>query len=129
MKIVLILLCATILVPIACPVNDRGVRAGRRCPYGGSVAGASGGRLVLDKRFQPRERVIPLPGDAIEGAPGLVEPPRVELEEVLAPLMNAPDEAGVSKNPEMFGDRLAREWRAFRKTCNRAPRPSAERRQ
>ena len=80
----------------------------------------------LDKRLQPRERLVPLPGDAIEGTSRFIERLRLELEEVLASPANAPNQAGVLEHPKVLGDRLARERRTPRETRDRESRSSAE---
>src|SRR5260221_4457957 len=48
------------------------------------------GFSFLDKRLQPSQRLVPLPGDEVEGAPGSIERLRLERKAVLAPPANAP---------------------------------------
>ncbi|MDB5300816.1 MAG: hypothetical protein JWO87_2479, partial [Phycisphaerales bacterium] len=53
--------------------------------------------------------MIPLPGDAIEGASRFIQPPGLKLKEIFASPANAANQAGVLKDPKVLGDRLAGE--------------------
>jgi hypothetical protein len=81
---------------------------------------------LFDKGLQSRQRIVPLTGDAIEGAARLVDRLRLELEELFASLSNASDEAGVLEDAKMLGDRLPREGGAFGQARDRTPRAAAE---
>jgi hypothetical protein len=81
---------------------------------------------LLDERLQPRQRVVPLAGDAVEGAAGFVDRLGLELEEPFASLSKASDEAGVLEHAKMLGDGLSGERGAFGEARDRAPRTAAE---
>jgi hypothetical protein len=68
--------------------------------------------LLLDESLEPREGIIPLAGDSVEGTAGLVEWLGLELEEILSAAADIADEAGVLEDAKMFGDRLAGEGEA-----------------
>jgi len=70
-------------------------------------------RLILDKRFKSRERVVPLSGDEVEVVFHFFERLRIKLEEVFAACADAVDDFCALENAEMFGDGLARESRAM----------------
>jgi len=70
-------------------------------------------KLFLDERFQPGYCDIPLLGDAVEGKSRFVERMALELEEIFAAMANAADQANILQDTQVFGDRLARECRAF----------------
>src|SRR5438128_1574296 len=73
----------------------------------------------LDERLEPREGIIPLSGDSIECSSRFIERIGLKLEDVFAPPVNAPDEAGTLEHLKVLGDRLAGEGRTFREPSDR----------
>ena len=66
-------------------------------------------RSLLDKRFQPLQRIVPLRGNLIEIRPQFPEMLRPEREQTLAPGADAAHYAGAFKDAKMLGDRLTRQ--------------------
>src|ERR1700730_8608615 len=77
---------------------------------------------MLAERFQSRQSIVPLIGNAIEVRPGLLERLRPEREQALASDAYAVHDAGAFQHAKMLGDRLSRHHRAFRKPGDRLRR-------
>src|ERR1700730_12538191 len=74
---------------------------------------------ILDERFQSRQGIVPLIGNAIEVRSGLLERLRPEREQALASDAYAMHDTGAFQHVKMLGDRLSRHRRAFREPRNR----------
>jgi hypothetical protein len=82
--------------------------------------------LSLHEHLQPRQRLIPLPRNAIKRASRLIQSLRLELKEVFASPANPANQPGLLEHPKMLGDRLPRERRTFGETSDREWHPFAE---
>lgn len=91
--------------------------------------GHSSTRFLLDQRFEAAERLVPFCRDAVKVVAEIVDRLRVELVEAFAAGADAAHNLGVLENPQVFGDRLAREMRAVCELRNRARLTAAEPRQ
>lgn len=74
--------------------------------------------LFFHKCFQSAQRLIPLPGYLVQRVLRLIKRARLDAKETLTPLSDAPDEARIFQNPQVFRDRLARDSGAFGQLCD-----------
>src|SRR5258708_19979300 len=65
--------------------------------------------LVLDERFEPRQRVVPLPGDVVEIFPRVRDRLRLEREQAFAPDAVAAHDARALEYAQMLCHRLPRQ--------------------
>jgi hypothetical protein len=65
--------------------------------------------LFLNICFQPRQGLVPLPGDSIQGIAGFMKGPGLKLEEIFAPAANTSNQARALENAKVFGNRLSRQ--------------------
>jgi hypothetical protein len=84
------------------------------CPY--RECGAR--RSVLDEFAQPRESVVPLPGDQIKVAADILEALLIQLPDALSAVPSATHETRVLHDAQVFGDRLTRDVEASGKPRN-----------
>src|SRR5882672_4192150 len=81
---------------------------------------------LVDERFQPSERRVPLVGDLIEASARQLEPSWLQLPDPLAPAAAVLREPGIGERVEVFGDRLARHAGALAEPRDRERAADAE---
>jgi hypothetical protein len=81
---------------------------------------------LFHERFQPRQRLVPLPRNTIERASRFIQPHGLKLKKIFTSSANAANQPGLLENSKMLSDRLSREHRALGKTSDREWRASAE---
>ena len=82
--------------------------------------------VVLDERSQALQRLIPVLGDLVEVAACLLEPGCIERPDAFPPPPAIMDEAGISEDLQVLGDRLARHGGAGREPGDRLGTAGAE---
>src|ERR1700737_659 len=65
--------------------------------------------LLFDVRLQPRQRIVPLLGYLIEIIPNLLDRPRLELEQALAPDTYVAHHPRIRQHAEVLCHRLPRQ--------------------